>query len=213
VSTALMRRTEFQTLQDWLRAMPRVPWSVWIAVGGFLLASVITLPLELMAIASGLLFGAFLGTLVALLGSFAAAAIGYAVGRALGSSRVSRFMSRRSYRSARQLGAHGLVGVLVLRLSSVASAGSIHLLCGAGRVPFASFMGGTIVGLAPAMVGLSVLGGLLRRTLLEPSLPNGLLTIGAAIVLLAIAAGVRTFLLIRQFASSVSRQRTRAEFG
>jgi hypothetical protein len=48
---------------------------------------------------------------------------------------------------------------------------------------------------------------------LYPSLPNGLVAIGAAVLLIALAAGLRTFLLIRQFAPSVSNQRRRAEFG
>ena len=64
-------------------------------------------------------------------------------------------MSRRSYRSGRQLGAHGVAGVLVLRLASVASAGAIHLLCGAGRVPFATYMAGTVIGLAPPIAALT----------------------------------------------------------
>ena len=50
------------------------------------------------------------------------------------------------------------VGVVVLRLASVASAGSIHLLCGAGRVPFATYLAGTVIGLAPAVAALSWTG-------------------------------------------------------
>ena len=57
------------------------------------------------------------------------------------------------------------------------------------------------------------LGALLRHTLLDPTMSNGLMTVGAAILLTALAAVLRTFLLIRQFAPSVSNQRVRAEFG
>jgi uncharacterized membrane protein YdjX (TVP38/TMEM64 family) len=103
--------------------------------------------------------------------------------------------------------------VLVLRLASVASAGSIHLLCGAGRVPFGRYVAGTAIGLVPAVAVLTGLGALVRDTLLQPSLTNGLLAVGAALLLTAGAAVLRTFLLIRQFAPSVSSQRTRAEFG
>ena len=58
------------------------------------------------------------------------------------------------------------MGVLVLRLASVASAGSIHLLCGAGRVPFVSYLAGTAIGLVPAIAALTGLGALVRHTLL-----------------------------------------------
>jgi uncharacterized membrane protein YdjX (TVP38/TMEM64 family) len=106
-----------------------------------------------------------------------------------------------------------VAGVIVLRLSSVASTGAIHLLCGAGRVPFLSYLAGTVVGVAPAIVTLAILGGMLRDALLQPSLVNSLATIGAAVVLIMLAGLVRMFLLIRQFAPSVTGHRRRAEFG
>jgi uncharacterized membrane protein YdjX (TVP38/TMEM64 family) len=102
---------------------------------------------------------------------------------------------------------------MVLRLSSVASAGSVHLLCGAGRVPFRTYIAGTLLGLAPAALALGVLGALLRQLLLHPSVANAMAAVGAAAVLLAAAAALRTFLLIRRFAPSVSTHRAQAEFG
>ena len=122
-------------------------------------------------------------------------------------------MSQRSYRSVRQLSARGIVGVIALRFASVASAGSIHLACGAGRVPFAIYIAGTAIALAPAVYVLSGLGGLLRHTLLNPSVSNALLTIGAAVLLFALASALRALLLMRQFAPAVSGHRGRAEFG
>ena len=212
-SSAVIWRPEFQTIQDVLAAIPRAPSMGWISATVIALAGLVFIPLELMSIAAGVLFGVPRGGVVALVGSVVAAAIGYAVGRAIGPARLPRWMSRRSYRSARQLGARGLMGVLVLRLASVATSGSIHLLCGAGRVPFWSYITGTAIGFVPAIAALAGLGALLRHTLLDPTMSNGLMTVGAAILLTALAAVLRTFLLIRQFAPSVSNQRVRAEFG
>jgi phosphatidylserine/phosphatidylglycerophosphate/cardiolipin synthase-like enzyme/uncharacterized membrane protein YdjX (TVP38/TMEM64 family) len=189
------------------------PESAWIGITAFLLAGLFLVPLELLAIAAGVLFGASRGGVVALAGSLAAAVIGYLAGRAIGAEGLTRWVSPRSFRSVRQLGARGIGGVIVLRLASVASAGSIHLLCGAGGVRFATFMTGTAIALVPVVAALSGVGGLLRRTLLDPSLSNGLATIGASVLLLAVASGMRTFLLLRQFAPAISSHRGRAEFG
>jgi phospholipase D1/2 len=213
MSSAVIWRPEFQTIQDALAAIPRMSWMFWIGTGVLAMANLAMIPLELLAIAAGVLFGMPRGGLVALIGSLIAAAIGYVGGRAIGSGGLARWMSRRSYRSARQLGAHGVMGVLVLRLASVASAGSIHLLCGAGRVPFSTYMMGTFIGFVPAIAALAGLGALLRHALLYPSITNGLITVGAVVLLTAAAAVLRTFLLIRQFAPSVSNHRVRAEFG
>ena len=212
-SSAFVRRPEVQAFQDALGAASAMPSWLWIGAGAFLLANLALIPLELVAIVAGVMFGGVRGSLVALLGSLMAAIVGYLVGRAMGPAGVTRWMSRRSYRSARQLGARGVVGVIVLRLASVASAGSIHLLCGAGRVPFAAYLAGTFIGLMPVVAALSGLGGLLRQALLHPSVSNGAITIGTALLLIGAAAGLRTFLLIRQFAPSFSSHRNRAEFG
>jgi phosphatidylserine/phosphatidylglycerophosphate/cardiolipin synthase-like enzyme/uncharacterized membrane protein YdjX (TVP38/TMEM64 family) len=211
ISSAVIWRSEFQTVQDVLASAPGVPTIVWLAAGA--IAGLVFVPLELLAIAAGALLGWPRGAGVVLLGSITAAAVGYCAGRAIGPAGLARWMSQRSYRSARQLGARGVIGVLVLRLASVATSGSIHLLCGAGRVPFAAYMAGTLMAFAPAVAALAGLGALLRQALLEPTLPHGLGAIGAALLLTALAAGLRTLLLIRQFAPSVSRHRARAEFG
>jgi phospholipase D1/2 len=196
-----------------LDTIPGAPSSLWIGIGLVVLASLLLVPLELLAIVAGVCFGALRGSVVATIGSLAAAIIGYAAGRAIGAGGLTSWLSPRSYRSIRQLSAHGVIGVALLRLASVASAGAIHLVCGAGRVPFAAYMAGTVIGLAPAMIALGALGGLLRHTLLNPSLSNGLTTIGAAVLLFACASGLRAFLLLRQFAPVISRHRDRSEFG
>jgi uncharacterized membrane protein YdjX (TVP38/TMEM64 family) len=213
LSSAVIWRPEFRSIQALLTAIPQMPSMTWMIAGAIAVAGLTFIPLELMAIAAGTLLGGGLGSVAALLGSLASAALGYALGRQIGPARLPRWISRRSYRSARQLGARGILGVLALRLASVATSGSIHLLCGAGRVPFSTFMAGTLLAFVPATAALAGLGALLRQTLLDPVTSNVLLTIGGAILLTAAAAILRTLLLIRQFAPSVSRQRARAEFG
>jgi phosphatidylserine/phosphatidylglycerophosphate/cardiolipin synthase-like enzyme/uncharacterized membrane protein YdjX (TVP38/TMEM64 family) len=182
-------------------------------LGLSLITNVVLIPPSFVALAAGAGLGTVRGGFAALLVSMLVAAAGYGAGRALGPTRIQRWMTRRSYRSARQLGAQGLVGVLVLRLASVASAGSIHLLCGAGRVPFSTYMLATLMGLVPAMFAVAGLGALLRNTLMNPTVADMLLTVGAALTLVTLAALVRTVLLVRRFVPSLARHRSRAAFG
>jgi uncharacterized membrane protein YdjX (TVP38/TMEM64 family) len=212
-SFALIGQPEFHAVQEALEAFPGMPSTFGIGLGIFLLANFALIPLSLMAIVAGVLFGALRGALVALVGSLIVAVVGYVAGRMIGPARLARWMSRRSYRSGRQMGTRGVVGVLVLRLASVASAESSHLLCGASRVPFTTYMAGTAIGLAPVVSALTGLGALVRYTLLNPSVANWSITIGAALLLIALAVVLRAFLLTRQFAPSVSHHRNRAEFG
>ena len=212
-SSAINTRPEFETVRNALQGTSSLPSALSIGTTAFVVGGLLLVPLELLTIAAAVAFGALNGGLVAAAGSLALAVIGYEAGRAIGASGVAEWISRRSYRSVRQFGARDAIGVLVLRLSSVASTGAIHLLCGAGRVPFTAYMAGTIIGMVPAIVALSALGSVFRDALLRPSLSNALTTIAVAVLLIVLASAIRTLLLIRQFAPSVAMQRDRAEFG
>jgi phospholipase D1/2 len=212
-SAAINTRPEFQAVREALQGTASLPSALWIGTTAFVMAGLLLVPLESLTIAAAVAFGAMRGGLVAAIGSLALAVIGYVAGRAIGAAGVAQWVSRRSYRSVRQLGARHVIGVLVLRLSSVASTGAVHLLCGAGRVPFTAYMAGTIIGMAPAIVALNALGSVFRGALLDPSMSKALTTITVAVLLIVLASAVRTLLLIRQFAPSVAMHRDRAEFG
>ena len=212
-SSAINTRPEFQEIRNALHGTSSLPFALWIGTSAFVLAGMLLVPLELLTIAAAVAFGASRGGIVAAVGSVALAVIGYLAGRAIGAAGVARWVSPRSYRSVRQLGARGAIGVLVLRMSSVASTGAIGLLCGAGRVPFTAYLAGTIIGMVPVIMALSALGGVFRNALLDPSLSNALATLAVAVLLIVLAAAMRTLLLIRQFAPSVAMHRDRAEFG
>jgi len=107
----------------------------------------------------------------------------------------------------------GVKGVALLRVSALMTAGATHLLCGAGRVPFGSYMAGTVIGLLPSLAVLTAIGTLLRWTLLDPSLWNGLVAIGGVLVASILVFGLRAVLVIRQFTPAHAGQRQRAEFG
>jgi hypothetical protein len=76
-----------------------------------------------------------------------------------------------------------------------------------------AYLAGTTIGLAPSVAALVWLGAVLRTTLLHPTLWHALATIAAGLAVAAVAYALRTMLLIRQFAPSVSGHRQRAEFG
>ena len=212
-SSAINTRPEFQEVRNALQGTSSLPFALWIGTSAFVVAGLLLVPLELLTVAAAVAFGGVHGGIVAAIGSLALAVVGYLAGRAIGASGVARWVSPRSYRSVRQLGASGTIGVLVLRMSSVASTGAINLLCGAGRVPFTTYLAGTIIGMIPVIAALSALGGMFRDALLRPSISNALTTIAVTALFIVLVAGMRTLLLIRQFAPSVAVHRDRAEFG
>jgi uncharacterized membrane protein YdjX (TVP38/TMEM64 family) len=131
----------------------------------------------------------------------------------IGTSRLASWMSRRAYRSARQLGAHGIMGVAVLRMTSIASAGSVSLICGAARTPFDSYLMGSILGLLPVVIVLSGIGSLIRAALLSAAWSYAFVAVIGVLAACVLAFAVRSLLLMRQFSPSERRHRERAQFG
>jgi len=212
-STSAFRQSDVQVIPQVIQSVSESRAALWFAIGIVALAGVMLTPLELLAIAAGVVFGPVRGGLVAVVGSIGASALGYGAGRAIGPAGLVHWMRQSSYRSGLQLGRRGVAAVAVWRLSAVGSAGSIQLMCGAARMPFGSYLAGSALGLAPVMLAFSGLGSLLQRTIVNPSIENGAVTIGAALLLIAAGGALRAFFLIRQFAPTLTRHRRRAEFG
>jgi phosphatidylserine/phosphatidylglycerophosphate/cardiolipin synthase-like enzyme/uncharacterized membrane protein YdjX (TVP38/TMEM64 family) len=206
-------RSGLATVQGAVEAARTASLPDALMMTGVLVAGLALIPVELVLIATGLVFGAGRGGLIAVAGSLAFAIVGYLAGRLLGPVAITRLVSRRSIRAIGQVGASSIRSVAMLRLAAVASAGAVHLLCGAGRVPFGAYLAGTALGLAPAVVALSALGALLGNLLLAPTIQNAVTTVVAALVVLGCALAVRAVLEIRQFAPTMSRRRARAELG
>ena len=204
---------ELRSVQQALVDLPAEGGALLVAMALFVLGGLSLIPLELLVIGSGLALGLEAGGLVSLGGSLIAAVLGYAAGRVLGPNRLSRWMSRASFRIGQQLGAQGLKGIALMRVASLTTAGATHLLCGAGRVPFGAFLGGTVIGLAPSLIALTTLGVMLRKTVLAPSLWNAFVTMVMVVALLLMAFSVRAILVIRQFSPMHAGHRRGAEFG
>jgi phosphatidylserine/phosphatidylglycerophosphate/cardiolipin synthase-like enzyme/uncharacterized membrane protein YdjX (TVP38/TMEM64 family) len=193
--------------------VPRTPIALGLAVGAFLVAQFALVPLEIVAVLAGFLLGGSTGALVGTAGALVSAVAGYLVGRAMGGSRLASWMSRRAYRSARQLSARGVLGVAVLRLTSIASGNSVDLICGAAKVPFLAYMVGSILGLMPVVLVLSGVGSLIRAAVLQPGWTHGFEAVAGVLGAGVLALAVRSLLLMRQFSPTLRQHRERAEFG
>jgi phospholipase D1/2 len=196
-----------------LAGAPQMASVFWTAVAAFLVAQFALIPLEVIVVLAGIILGGVTGGFVAIAGASGAAIIGYAAGRVMGRHRLASWMSRRAYRSTRQLGAHGVVGIAMLRMTSIASAGSVSLICGAASVPFGPYLIGSILGLIPVVIVLSAMGGLIRSALLNPGWSSGFMAVAGVLGVCVLVFVVRALLLMRQFSPTARLHRDGAEFG
>lgn len=170
---------------------------LWCVLG-FVALSQLFVPLNLLIVATILLFGPLLGPPLALLGACLAASCGYLAGASLGGALVERLAGRRIRSLRRALARAQVLPVLLLRIVPVAPAQIISLVAGAWRVRFRSFLLGTALGTLPGLIVLTLLGQRLEALLYHPSWQSGSLLVCFALVLIGLLLFVRSFLRRRR---------------
>ena len=120
-------------------------------IGGFLMV-----PVTAMIVVSVLIYDPLAGYAYALAGSLLSAVAGYGVGAVLGRETVRQLAGERIRYVSRQLARRGLLTVLVVRVLPVAPFTVINLVAGVSHIRFRDFLIGTLIGMAPGMVGITL---------------------------------------------------------
>jgi len=153
----------------------------------FLLSSLLFLPVNIVIAGTGAVFGPLLGPAYALAGSLLAAAAAFAVGRALGRDWVRQLATRRVTALNRRLTRHGLLAMAVLRLFPVAPFTVVNLIAGASEIRPRDYVLGTLIGMSPGIVLMTLFGDRLGAWLRDPDVGNLAVVVGIAALVLALA--------------------------
>jgi uncharacterized membrane protein YdjX (TVP38/TMEM64 family) len=179
--------TLIQDVQD-----PR--WGVLYVLLSFAVGTLMFAPITAMFVATSLVLSPLYGFFYCLLGGLFGGSLAYAIGRLLGARLLSRFRGAHLARLAREVEKRPLRSVLLARFLPVGNFTLINLLLGSLHVPYRAFAGGTLLGMLPGVLGITLCKGLLERVWRAPSAGNiALLVLGlvaVAISLYAVARGV-----------------------
>lgn len=116
-------------------------------VGGFLLV-----PLTLLQIATGLVFGSWPGLLYAMAGSLASAALMYWVGHIMGETWLHRWFGPRIDGLSRKVARKGVFAMLAVRMVPVAPFSIVNVVAGASHISLRDYLLGTTLGMVPGTV-------------------------------------------------------------
>ena len=198
--TVVAVRLPLAALPDTVARLGPVAPVVGVAVGAALLVAMI--PRTPVSLACGLLFGATLGTVCALLVALVAATITFAAGRWLGRDFVVRRWGRRKTwaRLEGWVTRQGILAVAAVRALPLGPYGLIGYVYGTSAVRVRDYALGTLIAASPSAVSYALLGAAVASKD-RPSALSGLpLAFGLA---LSIALVVR--------ARVVARRRTAAD--
>jgi uncharacterized membrane protein YdjX (TVP38/TMEM64 family) len=132
------------------------PWGPVVGTLGIAVASTAMIPLVPLIVAAGALFGPWTGFAVAVIGGTAAAVAGHEIGRVLWRDATHRLLGRYADRLARRLRRGSVLAVMAVRIVPVAPFAVVNFAAGATHVPRRAFVLGTILGLAPGALALTV---------------------------------------------------------
>jgi len=127
-----------------------------------------------------------LGCLYSLLGILANASVLYLIGYVVGHDTVNRLTGSHVNQSSQQLANRSFFTILTLRFFPIAHFTIKNLISGASHIRFREYIIGTLIGISPAIVIMTLLENQLEKAVRSPVSENTLVVIVLAILLLLI---------------------------
>lgn len=157
-----------ENLQQLIETLNDYPFTPLIVITGFAVAGLLAIPLTLLVVAVAISFGAWPGSLYAILGSMLSAILGYIVGEWLGRRSVSQMAGSKLNRLSKRLANHGVMAVITVRIIPVAPFVLINLVAGASHIKLRDFIWGTLLGMLPGILAITVFANSLLRVVQQP---------------------------------------------
>ncbi len=158
-----------------------------VAIGGFVIASLLMVPVTLLAVIAGIVLKGWLAFASVMTGAMIAALIGFLSGRVLGRRTIDRLGGARLGQVGKRIAKRGAVAIAILRLVPIAPFAVFNLLAGSSKVGVRQFLLGSLIGLAPGMGAITLFSSSLWQAITAPTLTNIIiaLSIGGVMILLA----------------------------
>ncbi|MDI4638166.1 MULTISPECIES: TVP38/TMEM64 family protein [Halomonadaceae] len=176
-------------------AWTQTPWAILVVVAVYAGASLVMFPLSLLVAVTGLLFGPWWGFAYALAGTLAASMLTYGVGRRLGREALMRYGGRHLKGLSRYLAGRGIRTMTVVNLLPLAPFTLTNMLAGAFHLRFRDYLIGSIIGIVPGLVGVTLLGSQLGQLVTANNQSEIAMSLGG------IALGVLVLVGLKRYAS------------
>jgi len=152
-----------------LKTVRGEPWAIVIVVLVFVLAGAIVFPLNMLILTTAAVFGPWLGILYGGAGTVASGLVMFCLGSLLGREALYRMLGERWRHGLEGVRKRGLLAVVTFRLLPIAPFTLVNLAAGASGIRFIDFLVGTLIGMLPGLVLMSIMGDRIVRILSEPS--------------------------------------------
>ena len=150
--TPLADQIDIRKITGWVFSLRNNPARPLIILAGYVVGSLLLVPVTALILATALIFGPLLGSVYSFAGCFLGAAVTYPVGHFLGRDLVQQIIGSKWKRVEQKIGQAGIIAVATVRLLPVAPFTIVNVISGAFRVPLRDYVIGTLLGMAPGIV-------------------------------------------------------------
>jgi phospholipase D1/2 len=175
----------------WLAATRGHPWAPVVVVAAFIVAGLVVFPIHGVVLATATVFGGWTGFAYSAVGVFFSGWAPYFIGALLGKDAVARNFGPRVQPVLRAAKEHGVLVVVGLRIVPAAPGTLTNLALGASGIRFPDFIIGTLVGMLPGLIVVSLMGDRLMAFLQSPSLLDIVLLALCVAAYVAIVVGAQ----------------------
>lgn len=187
-----------ETLQMAAEGLKAHPLTPLLVIMIFSIAGLLAFPVTLLIATTALTFGPWWGSVYSLTGSLISALLGYGVGQYLGRKSVQKLAGSSINRLSRRLAHHGMLAVITVRIIPVAPFTVINLVAGASHIKARDYLLGTLVGMLPGILGITVFADSLLKTVQQPDPTQIALFVLLAVIIISIMLGLKKLLNRKQ---------------
>ncbi len=176
-----------ETAMSYFTTIRDSSWSPLILTGVFLVASVIGISLNVLLVAAALVLNPWVAFGAGLVGSQMGANVGFYAGRRWGRKLMRRFAPGRIQEISRKLGERGVVSVAFFRILPIAPFPVVNIAAGSSHLGVKVFNLGSLLGMAPGMLGVVLLADVTQTAVRQPDAWNlGLFAVVTAVFIGAV---------------------------
>ncbi|MFW5770752.1 MAG: VTT domain-containing protein, partial [Spirochaetota bacterium] len=182
--TPLQQVLQPSVIIDFTQPFINSSWAPFAVAGLFTAGSIVMIPITAMIIATSLLFGAVSGFLYSMAGAVLASIVTYIIGLLLWRDALRQLAGKRLNNLSGKLGKQSILVIAILRMVPVAPFTIVNIAAGSAKIKFSVFVTGTILGMIPGTLAITVFSDSLLKMITNPAIETVLTTIGIVIFMI-----------------------------
>ena len=179
---------ESEEILSFLQAIRVNPLAPLIVISFYVIGGLLVFPVVVLIPLTAFILGPLQGFFYSAVGLFANASVLYALGYLVGYKTVQQLSGTRTHQLSQRLSRNGILTITTLRFVPVAPFTVISLIAGASHINYREYILGTLLGIIPALVIMTLVGNQLARTIVNPDAKNfTIVIVGGTLLVLVIA--------------------------